>query len=171
MVSGLVTLPGSAATAIVSPFAGKFYDKMGIKKIFVLGSAVLLISNLGMFFLSLETPLWIAAVLNVIRNISIGCLMMPLLTWGTSNVDFRKVADASSLLTSFRTIAGSVGSALFVGIMTAVSAASEAAYGDRALIHGMNISFLCMAAGAFVLLLIAVFAVRKTKTGNDYCSR
>ena len=171
VVSGLVTLPGSAATAIVSPFAGKIYDKMGIKKIFVLGSAVLLISNLGMFFLSLEAPLWIAAVLNVIRNISIGCLMMPLLTWGTSNVDFRKVADASSLLTSFRTIAGSVGSALFVGIMTAVSAASEAAYGDRALIHGMNISFLCMAAGAFVLLLIAVFAVRKTKTGNDYCSR
>src|SRR5699024_1660033 len=163
VVSGLVTLPGSAATAIVSPFAGKFYDKMGIKKIFVLGSAVLLISNLGMFFLSLETPLWIAAVLNVIRNISIGCLMMPLLTWGTSNVDFRKVADASSLLTSFRTIAGSVGSALFVGIMTAVSAASEAAYGDRALIHGMNISFLCMAAGAFVLLLIAVCGVRKTK--------
>ena len=161
VVSGLVTLPGSAATAIVSPFAGKIYDKMGIKKIFVLGSAVLLISNLGMFFLSLETPLWIAAVLNVIRNISIGCLMMPLLTWGTSNVDFRKVADASSLLTSFRTIAGSVGSALFVGIMTAVSATSEAAYGDRALIHGMNVSFLCMAAGALVLLLISVFAVRK----------
>ena len=100
VVSGLVTLPGSAATAIISPFAGKIYDKMGIKKIFVLGSAVLLISNLGMFFLSLETPLWVAAVLNVIRNISIGCLMMPLLTWGTSNVDFRKVADASSLLTS-----------------------------------------------------------------------
>ena len=163
VVSGLVTLPGSAATAIVSPFAGKIYDKMGIKKIFVLGSAVLLISNLGMFFLSLETPLWIAAVLNVIRNISIGCLMMPLLTWGTSNVDFRKVADASSLLTSFRTIAGSVGSALFVGIMTAVSAASQASYGDRALVHGMNISFLCMAAGALVLLLIAVFGVRKTK--------
>ena len=163
VVSGLVTLPGSAATAIISPFAGRIYDKMGIKKIFVLGSAVLLISNLGMFFLSLETPLWVAAVLNVIRNISIGCLMMPLLTWGTSNVDFRKVADASSLLTSFRTIAGSVGSALFVGIMTAVSTASQASYGDRALVHGMNISFLCMAAGAFVLLLIAVFAVRKTK--------
>ncbi len=164
VVSGLVTLPGSAATAIISPFAGRIYDKMGIKKIFVLGSAVLLISNLGMFFLSLETPLWVAAVLNVIRNISIGCpSLMPLLTWGTSNVDFRKVADASSLLTSFRTIAGSVGSALFVGIMTAVSDASQASYGDRALVHGMNISFLCMAAGVFVLLLIAVFAVRKTK--------
>lgn len=70
---------------------------MGIKNIFFVGSAGLLLSNLGMFFLTVDTPLWIAAGLNVIRNISIGSLMMPLLTWGTSNVDPQKVADASSL--------------------------------------------------------------------------
>lgn len=164
VVSGLVTLPGSLATTIVSPFAGRFYDKMGIKKIFVIGSAVLVVSNVGMFFLNMDTPLWVAAGLNVIRNISIGSLMMPLLTWGTSNVDFKKVADASSLLTSFRTISGSIGSALFVGIMTAVSANSAATYGDMALMHGMNVSFLWMAFGALVLLMISVFGVRKSST-------
>ena len=163
VVSGLVTLPGSLATTIVSPFAGRIYDKMGIKKIFVAGSAVLLVSNIGMFFLTMSTPLWVAAVLNVIRNISIGSLMMPLLTWGTTRVKFDKVADASSLLTSFRTISGSIGSALFVGIMTAVSARSAAACGDEALMHGMNVSFLCMAAGALVLLGISIFAVREKK--------
>jgi len=114
-----------------------------------------------MVFLTMSTPLWIAAAFNVIRNISIGSLMMPLLTWGTSNVRPEKVADASSLLTSLRTIAGSIGSAVFVGIMTAVSAASAETYGDNALMHGMNISFLWMAAGAVVLFLIAVFAVRE----------
>lgn len=160
VISGLVTLPGSLATAAVSPFAGRMYDKMGIKKIFMIGSAALIVSNAGMVFLSLNTPLWVAAILNVIRNISIGSLMMPLLTWGTSNVDSMKVADASSLLTSFRTIAGSIGSALFVGIMTLVSTRSAASYGDRAMIHGMNISFLWMAVGALVLFLISVFAVK-----------
>lgn len=30
-VSGLVTLPGSLAMAVVSPFAGKIYDKLGMK--------------------------------------------------------------------------------------------------------------------------------------------
>ncbi len=164
VVSGLVTLPGSLATAVVSPFAGRLYDKMGIKKIFVAGSAALLVSNIGMFFLTMRMPLWAAAALNVIRNISIGSLMMPLLTWGTSRVSPKKVADASSLLTSFRTIAGSIGSAVFVGIMTVVSAGSAAVYGDNALMHGMNISFLCMAAGALVLLLIAVFGVRTEDT-------
>lgn len=164
VVSGLVTLPGSLATTIVSPFAGRFYDKMGIKKIFVIGSAVLVVSNVGMFFLNMDTPLWVAAGLNIIRNISIGSLMMPLLTWGTSNMDFKKVADASSLLTSFRTISGSIGSALFVGIMTAVSANSAATYGDMALMHGMNVSFLWMAFGALVLLMISVFGVKKSNT-------
>ena len=163
VVSGLVTLPGSLATALVSPFAGKLYDEIGIKKIFVAGAIALVISNIGMFFLSMETPLWIAAALNVIRNISIGSLMMPLLTWGTSNVHPTKMADASSLLTSLRTIAGSIGSAVFVGIMTMVAASSAQTYGDNAMMHGMNMSFLWMAVGAVVLFLIAVFAVRERR--------
>lgn len=163
VVSGLVTLPGSLATALVSPFAGKLYDEIGIKKIFVAGAAALVISNIGMFFLSMETPLWTAAALNVIRNISIGSLMMPLLTWGTSNVHPTKMADASSLLTSLRTIAGSIGSAVFVGIMTMVAASSAETYGDNAMMHGMNMSFFWMAMGAAVLLLIAVFAVREKR--------
>ena len=170
VVSGLVTLPGSLATAVISPLAGKMYDKMGIKRLFVIGSAALIISNIGMTFLTLDTPLWTAAALNVIRNLSIGSLMMPLLTWGTSNVELKKVADASSMLTSFRTIAGSVGSAVLVGIMTVVSESSAAAYGDRALIHGMNISFLWMAAGALILLLTSIFGVRKNleQKGRPY---
>lgn len=161
VTSGLVTLPGSLATAVVSPFAGKIYDKMGIKKLFIAGSAALLASNIGMCFLTMSTPLWVAAAFNVIRNISIGSLMMPLLTWGTQNVDTGKVADASSLLTSFRTIAGSIGSAVFVGIMTVVSENSAETYGSRAMIHGMNVSFFWMAVGALVLLLISIFGVRK----------
>ena len=51
------------------------------------------LSNIGMFFLTMATPLWVAVGLNVISNIFIGSLMMPLLTWGTSNVNSQKVAD------------------------------------------------------------------------------
>lgn len=164
VVSGLVTLPGSLATTLVSPFAGKIYDKMGIKKLFVIGSAIMLLSNIGMYFLTMSTPLWVATTLNVIRNISIGSLMMPLLTWGTSSIHIKKVADASSLLTSLRTVAGAIGSAVFVGIMTSVSENSAAVYGDSALMHGMNIAFLCMSVGSVILLLISLCGVRKKTT-------
>jgi EmrB/QacA subfamily drug resistance transporter len=157
VVSGLVTLPGSLATALVSPFAGRMYDKMGIRKIFIAGSICLVLSNVGMALINRGTPLVVAAGFNVIRNVSIGSLMMPLLTWGTGCVEAEKVADASSLLTSFRTISGSIGSAVFVGIMTAVGSASAASYGDGALMHGLNMAFAAMGLSALILAMLAVW--------------
>lgn len=163
ITSALVTLPGSIATALVNPFAGRIYDKMGIKKLAVAGSIFLLISNVGMYFVTSSMPLFISAVLNVIRNVSIGCLMMPLLTWGTSQVDTSKTSDASSLLTSLRTVSGSIGAAVFVGIMSMVTA-SSAALGENASMHGLNIAFLSMSAGTLILVLIAVIGIHeKTK--------
>lgn len=159
-VSGLVTLPGSVATALVSPFAGKLYDKVGIKVLFVSGSALLLASNLAMYFVTLNTPLWLAALFNVLRNVSIGALMMPLLTWGVSFVEEKKVADASSLLTALRTVAGSIGSAVFVSVMTVVAAGSAAAYGAAAEIHGLNVAFASMSGGSIAMLLLAIFVVK-----------
>jgi EmrB/QacA subfamily drug resistance transporter len=160
VVSGLVTLPGSLATALISPVAGKIYDKMGIRKIFIPGSILLLISSLGMSFITLSTPLAVASALNVLRNVSIGGLMMPLLTWGTGNVAKNRVADASSLLTSFRTIAGSIGSAVFVGIMTFVADTSAERLGSNALMHGMNMAFAAMALSALILALFAIFGTK-----------
>jgi MFS family permease len=156
VVSGLVTLPGSLATALVSPFAGRLYDKVGIRKIFILGSVCLVISNLGMSLINMDTPLAVAAAWNVIRNVSIGALMMPLLTWGTGSVREEKVADASSLLTSFRTISGSIGSAVFVGIMMLVGSSST-------LMHGLNMAFAAMALSALALAVLAIWGTRKTR--------
>lgn len=154
--SGIVTLPGSLAMAIISPFAGKIYDKLGIKRLFVVGSAVMCISNIGMFLIGMNTPLAVAALLNVVRCISIGCLMMPLVTWGMSKIN-ENTAHGTALLTSLRTISGAIGSAVFVGIMTIVGESSTP-------IHGLNIAFISMAMVSFVMLLISIFGVKENKT-------
>ena len=159
ITSALVTLPGSIATAVVNPFAGRIYDKIGIKKLAVAGSVFLLISNIGMYFVTASTSLVISAVLNVVRNVSIGCLMMPLLTWGTTQVDTAKTSDASSLLTSLRTVSGSIGAAIFVGIMSMVTSSSTG-LGEKAAMHGLNIAFLSMSAGTLILVLITLIGIR-----------
>lgn len=160
VTSALVTLPGSVMTAFINPLAGRIYDKIGIKKLFVVGSICLLMSNAGMYFVTLSTPLVVAVVFNVIRNVSIGCLMMPLLTWGTSQVAKEKVADASTLLTSLRTVAGSIGSAVFVAIMSVVAVSSKTVYGDAASMHGVNIAFASMSIGTLMMVAIALFGVK-----------
>jgi EmrB/QacA subfamily drug resistance transporter len=167
VTSGLVTLPGSLVTALVSPFAGKMYDKMGIRRIFILGSVGLVVSNFGMCTVSLTTPLVVAACWNIIRNLSIGGLMMPLLTWGTSHVEPKKVADASSLLTSFRTISGSIGSAVFVSIFSTVSSASVAQYGNGAMIRGTHAAFGAMGLCAVLLALVAIVGTREKSAKNQ----
>jgi MFS family permease len=156
VTSGLVTLPGSLATALVSPFAGKLYDKMGIRRIFMVGSVCLVLSNLGMCTVTMSTPLAVAASWNVLRNLAIGALMMPLLTWGTSHVEPRKVADASSLLTSFRTISGSIGSAVFVSIFSNVGASAT-------MIQGTHAAFAAMGLCAATLAAVAIFGTRGEK--------
>lgn len=162
-ISGLVTLPGSLVMAVVSPFAGKIYDSLGMKKLFVAGAGLMLLSNLGMFLLTTDMSVWLASFYNAIRCAAIGCLMMPLVTWGISGIPEHKTADGTALLTSLRTIAGAIGSAVFVGIMTVVAENSAGTYGDRAQIHGLNMTFLAMSAATFVLLLIAVFLVKTDK--------
>jgi hypothetical protein len=47
--------------------------------------------------------------------------------------------------------------------MTTVGAKSGARYGDGALLHGVNMAFLSMAAFTLILLLISVFGVRQRK--------
>lgn len=162
-LSGLVTLPGSLAMALVSPFAGKLYDKIGMKRLFVAGAFCMLISNVGMIFITMNTSVWIAAVYNVIRCAAIGLLMMPLVTWGISGIGSGLTADGTALLTSLRTIAGAIGTAVFVGIMTAAADHSFKTYGERAAMHGLNMAFLAMAVSTLVLAVVAVFFVKEGK--------
>lgn len=160
-ISGFVTLPGSLVMAVISPIVGKVYDKIGIRKLFIYGSLLLMLCNFGMYFITLNTSIVVAAVLNALRCAAIGCLMMPLVTWGTMNVRKEKVSDATAILSSLRTIGGAIGAAVFVGLMVRIAKNSIEQYGEAAGIHGFNITFLCMAFCSVILLAIGVFWVRK----------
>lgn len=162
-MSGLITMPGSLSMAIISPLAGKIYDKLGVKKLFIFGVSAMLLSNLGMVLITMKTSIWISSIFNIIRCIAIGCLMMPLVTWGVSNIKIEHTAHGTALLTSLRTISGAIGSAVFVGIMNVVADKSIDNYGENSMIHGLNITFEIMSIFTLMLLFIAVFAVKDNK--------
>lgn len=160
-VSGLVTLPGSLAMALVSPLAGKVYDRLGMRRLFIIGAAFLLMSNIGMFFITMQTSIWLSAFYNVIRSVAIGCLMMPLVTWGMSGMKTELTAHGTALLTSLRTIAGAIGTAVFVGIMTLVSEQAQLAGRADASLYGLNMTFLAMSLSTLLLLCIGIFFVKR----------
>jgi len=163
-VSGLVTLPGSLAMAILSPFAGKIYDRFGIRRLFITGSLGLIISNLCMVFININTSLIMIASFNIIRSLAIGCLMMPLITWGMSNFLPEMMAHGTALLTSLRTIAGAIGSAIFVSLMTFVTNNAQHLSAQGAAMHGVNAAFLGMTFGAVALFIVALLPIKKANT-------
>lgn len=153
--SGLLMLPGSLVMAIASPFAGKIYDRIGIRKLFLVGSVVTLISCIGLSFVSNTTSLFLTGFWFALRSLAITCIMMPIVTWGMSTMKGKYVADGTAILSTLRTIAGAVGTAVFVSIMSIA--------GSVSLIHGMNIAFICISVLAAIQCFIAVFFVGKHK--------
>lgn len=159
--SGVVKLPGSIVMSAVSLFAGKLFDRFGMKKIFVSGAIILLICNIWLSLMTETTALWIMGALNVLYGIATGFPMMPLVTWGVSALNSNLTAHGTALVNSLRTVAGSVGTAIFVGIMTLVSNRPEGSTGEISLLNGYNAACLTMAVCSFFLLLIAIFLVKK----------
>ncbi len=47
------------ADGFYQPFAGKIYDKFGMKLLFTVGAICLLFGNLGMVFVTMETTLFV----------------------------------------------------------------------------------------------------------------
>ncbi len=160
-ISGLVTLPGSLIMAVVSPFAGKIYDKIGMKKLAVTGTCMMMISTLGMSFITADTSVMVAAFLNVIRSVAIGCLMMPFVTFGISSMGSENTAHGTALLTSLRTIAGAIGTAVFVGILNVCGESKVAASYPNPEIYGLHVTFACMTVVTVIMLVIMIVGMRK----------
>ena len=95
--------------------------------------------------------------------------MMPLVTWGISGMKSQWTAHGTALLTSLRTIAGAIGSAVFVGIMTGVASASGYSDPSQASMYGLNIAFLTMSIATLALLATAIFLVKPEQQRKKGC--
>lgn len=67
IISVEVMIPSALAMAVLSPFAGRLYDKMGIKKMAMIGALLVLITAVPMFFYNAQTSLGWLTLLYAIR--------------------------------------------------------------------------------------------------------
>lgn len=93
---------------------------------------------------------------NLVRSVGCGMLMMPTITWAMSKLDTKYTSDGTAIITSLRTIAGSLGTAVFTSIMT-VAAQNETVAGQ---VFGVNVAFAVMCALTAVLFGIAVVKIK-----------
>lgn len=150
--SGLILLPGALALGIISPIAGKLFDKYGVKKIAIIGMFIVTIASYPFLFLTKDTAAWWIVCLYSFRMLGMGLVMMPLAAAGINALPNELISHGSAINNTVRQVFASLGSAIMVGIMSATAAGYSNGYaGVSALLNGLNNGFM----SAFLLIIVA----------------
>lgn len=159
MESGMMLLPGALMMGIMSPVTGRLFDKYGAKWLAIIGLGMLTVTTLMFATLNTETTFTYLAVVNTFRMLGVAMVMMPVTTAGLNRLTNRLVPHGTAMNNTMRQVAGAVGTALLVSIMTNMARPEQ---GVEGMIHGVNMSFLFAGILAFIGFILA-FRLRKNK--------
>ena len=165
-VSGLVILPGAIVMGAMGPIAGRLFDKHGPRVLSLVGLSMLTITTFAMAFLGDGTGIAYLTILYTVRLFSLSLVNMPITTRAMNALDNTLINHGTSVNNTFRQVAGSLGTAVLVSIMTiATNAGSSSMDYVHANIFGINMAF----AAAGILCVVGLgltIAFVKDKPGE-----
>nr|WP_259549473.1 MFS transporter [Heyndrickxia oleronia] len=157
--SGLVLLPGALVLGLISPIAGKIFDRYGIRKLSIVGMVILTLGTIPFLFLEQDTSIWWIVTAYSLRMLGMGLVMMPLATAGINALPQALISHGTAANNTVRQIFASLGSAIIVGVMSTSVSHYISHHGMNqaphllfeATIKGLNNGFLA----AFILTILA----------------
>ncbi|MGO4255325.1 MDR family MFS transporter [Marmoricola sp. RAF53] len=156
--TGLLMMPGGLAMGLLGPTVGKAFDRVGGRPLVIPGSIGITIA-LGLFTqVGTSTPYALILGAHILLMISLACVFTPVFTLGLGAVPPQLYSHASSLLGTLQQVAGAMGAALSVAVLTArgESLAKGGASGTSAYVGGMQWAFALSAVLSVVVIVLAV---------------
>jgi len=190
MDAGLMMLPGAILMSIMSPITGKLFDKFGGRILAITGLTITTITTYYFSKLTLDTTYTYLVVINSIRMFGMSMVMMPVSTNGLNQLPARFYPHGTAMNNTLNQVAGAIGTALLVTLMsnrTATHAAdmakdamknatgqpTEAALaemqqliGMKAMLEGINDAFLAATLISIIAIILAFF-IKRAKQAED----
>ncbi|UOC13478.1 DHA2 family efflux MFS transporter permease subunit [Staphylococcus agnetis] len=116
--SGLLLLPGAIIMGFMGPIAGKLLDTIGIKPLAIIGLAITTYGTWELTQLTMKTPYSSILMIYMIRSFGMSFVMMPIMTAGMNALPARLISHGNALINTMRQLAGSIGTAILVTVMT-----------------------------------------------------
>lgn len=129
--SGLLLLPGALVMGLLGPIAGKLLDTIGIKPLAIFGIAIMTYATWELSKLNMDTPYGTIMGIYVLRSFGMAFIMMPMVTAAINALPNRLASHGNAFLNTMRQLAGSIGTAILVTIMTTQSTNHVAAFADE----------------------------------------
>ena len=161
--SGLLLLPGAIVMGIMNPVSGMIYDKIGAKKLSIIGFSMLTLGSIPFFLLTSSTSLTFLSIAYVVRMFGLSLILMPLMTAALNILPTRLLSHGTAMSNTMRLVAGSIGTALLITIMSSVAASSSAQTQALSLLDGMNKALLCSFIFS-ILGIILSFYIREQQS-------
>lgn len=129
--SGLLLLPGSLVMGILGPITGKLLDTIGLKPLALFGIAVMTYGTWELTKLNMDTSYLHIMSIYVIRSFGMAFVMMPLMTAAINALPPRLISHGNAFLNTMRQLAGSIGTAILVTVMTTQTTNHVGAFADE----------------------------------------
>ncbi|GAB1645498.1 MDR family MFS transporter [Krasilnikovia sp. MM14-A1259] len=117
-VAGLQMIPFVVGIMAGSITSGQLIARTGRYRIFPIIGSVLMATSLGLFALvGADTPLWKTMLVMVLMGLGLGGNMQPMITAVQNAVSPREIGVATSSVTFFRSMGGTLGTAIFLSVL------------------------------------------------------
>lgn len=160
--TGLMMLPGGLVMGLLAPPVGRIYDKFGPTRLIVPGTLMVSLVSWWMTTLTEQTPVAALVAAHVILSVGLALTFTPLFTSSLGSLPAKLYSHGSALLGTVQQLAGAVGAALFVALMSKTSATLVASGMPTAaaIAGGIRSAFVCGAIVSTWAIVAACF-VRK----------
>jgi len=172
--SGLIMLPGSLLNGLISPITGKLFDKFGPRALMIPGTMALAIVMWFFTQVSVDTSKSTFIILHICLMVAISMIMMPAQTNGLNQLPPRYYPHGTAILNTLSQVAGAIGVAFFISIMTSGQKNYLAQSTDPtsvveqtgALVSGIHNAFV-IGFGFAILAIIVAFFTKRAKTSVE----
>ncbi len=163
-VSGLITLPGAVLGAFGSLFAGRMFDRSGVRAISLIGVVMLMVGCVGMAFYGMDSVVPCVIVANVATCLAIQLLFTPINTWGVNSLSNDLVQHATSVTNTMNQVGASLGTALIMSFSALGSASATQGSEVERVFAGYHLSYIAVLVISIVALVMIAAFVRNKKT-------
>lgn len=164
LAAGLVMMPGGIVNGLMAPISGKLFDKFGPRVLVIPGLVLLCIS---IFLFSNIDASWTGGYvifLHVMMMIGISMVMMPAQTTALNQLPRLLYPHGTAIMSTLQQVAGAIGMALFISIMTAGANNYVKTTGDmnpvESMVAGLQSAFITGLALALIALVLGFFVKR-----------
>ena len=165
--TGLILLPGSLLNCILAPIIGRLFDKYGPKAVITPGTILVAIGYITYVQFDTNTALWVIVLAFVVMMLGVGAVLASVQTNTLNSLPRRFYPDGIAITQTIQQVAGAIGIAVMVSILSAKQYSYLATAPDEATQAAASGSSLVFTISFVLALINIVLSLFMKKPSSD----